>query len=125
MLTVRWARAGERARIQRYLADNMGKLPFERWGNILDCRWIPEDDRYGAVVMDGDELCGFLGIEVARDPSLRFEAIDRQESQIDIKPIKSFFQALIEAGVTAVVDRPRAELNHKTHEVMLAFFVCL
>ena len=45
MLTVRWAKAGERARIQRYLADNMGKLPFERWGNILDCRWSPEDDR--------------------------------------------------------------------------------
>jgi hypothetical protein len=68
VLTVRWAKAGERGRIQRYLFDNMGKIPFERWGNILDCRWIPEDDRYGAVVMDGDELCGFLGIVFADRP---------------------------------------------------------
>ncbi|MFW6076276.1 MAG: hypothetical protein ACOC71_00860 [Hyphomicrobiales bacterium] len=68
MLTVRWAEPGERGRVQRYLFDNMGKVPFERWGNILDCRWIPEDDRYGAVVMDGDELCGFLGIVFADRP---------------------------------------------------------
>ena len=68
MLTVRWAQPGERGRIQRYLFDNMGKIPFERWGNILDCRWIPEDDRYGAVVMDGDDLCGFLGIVFADRP---------------------------------------------------------
>ena len=68
MLTVRWAEAHERGRVQRYLFDNMGKIPLERWGNILDCRWIPEDDRYGAVVMDGDELCGFLGIVFADRP---------------------------------------------------------
>jgi RimJ/RimL family protein N-acetyltransferase len=68
VLTVRWAEAGERRRIQRYLSDNMGKVPFERWGNILDCRWIPEDDRYGAVVMDDGELCGFLGIVFADRP---------------------------------------------------------
>jgi RimJ/RimL family protein N-acetyltransferase len=68
VLTVRWAEPGERGRIQRYLFDNMGKVPFERWGNILDCRWIPEDDRYGAVVTDGDELCGFLGIVFADRP---------------------------------------------------------
>ena len=68
MLIVRWAELGERGRIQRYLFDNMGKVPFERWGNILDCRWTPGDDRYGAVVMDGDELCGFLGIVFADRP---------------------------------------------------------
>ena len=68
MLTVRWAESGERARIQRYLFDNMGKVPLERWGNILDCRWIQEDDRYGAVVMDGEDLCGFLGIVFADRP---------------------------------------------------------
>jgi RimJ/RimL family protein N-acetyltransferase len=68
VLTVRWAEPGERGRVQRYLFDNMGKIPFERWGNILDCRWIPEDDRYGAVVMDGEELCGFLGIVFADRP---------------------------------------------------------
>jgi hypothetical protein len=68
VLSVRWALPGERGRIQRYLFDNMGKIPFERWGNILDCRWIPEDDRYGAVVMDGDDLCGFLGIVFADRP---------------------------------------------------------
>jgi RimJ/RimL family protein N-acetyltransferase len=68
VLTVRWAEPGERSRIQRYLFDNMGKIPFERWGNILDCRWIPEDDRYGAVVMEGDDLCGFLGIVFADRP---------------------------------------------------------
>jgi RimJ/RimL family protein N-acetyltransferase len=68
MLTVRWAEPGERHRIQRYLFDNMGKIPFERWRNILDCRWIPEDDRYGAVVMEGDHLCGFLGIVFADRP---------------------------------------------------------
>jgi hypothetical protein len=68
VLTVRWAEPGERGRVQRYLFDNMGKVPFERWGNILDCRWIPEDDRYGAVVMDGDDLCGFLGIVFADRP---------------------------------------------------------
>jgi hypothetical protein len=68
MLTVRWAEPGERPRIQRYLFDNMGKIPFERWHNILDCRWIPEDDRYGAVVMDDGELCGFLGIVFADRP---------------------------------------------------------
>jgi hypothetical protein len=68
MLTVRWAEPGERPRIQRYLFDNMGKIPFERWHNILDCRWIPEDDRYGAVVMDDGHLCGFLGIVFADRP---------------------------------------------------------
>jgi hypothetical protein len=46
----------------------MGKIPFGTWGNILDCRWIPEDDRYGTVVMDGDDLCGFLGIVFADRP---------------------------------------------------------
>lgn len=68
MLTVRWAKLDERQRIQRYLSDRMGKIPFETWGNILDCRWIPEDERYGAVVMDGEELCGFLGIVFADRP---------------------------------------------------------
>ena len=68
MLTVRWAEPRERGRIQRYLFETMGKVPFERWGNILDCRWIPEDDRYGAVVMDDGELLGFLGIVFADRP---------------------------------------------------------
>jgi RimJ/RimL family protein N-acetyltransferase len=68
VLTVRWAEPGERHLIQRYLFDNMGKIPFERWLNILDCRWIAEDDRYGAVVMEGDRLCGFLGIVFADRP---------------------------------------------------------
>ena len=68
MLTVRWARLDERERIQRYLSNRMGKIPFETWSNILDCRWIPEDDRYGAVVMDGEDLYGFLGIVFADRP---------------------------------------------------------
>ena len=68
MLTLRWAEPGERGRIQRYLFDNMGKVAFERWANILDCRWIPEDDRYGAVVMDDGDLCGFLGVVFADRP---------------------------------------------------------
>lgn len=68
MLTVRWAKLEERNRIQRYLSEKMGKIPFETWGNILDCRWIPEDDRYGAVVMDGGSMSGFLGIVFADRP---------------------------------------------------------
>lgn len=68
MLTVRWAEPGERDAVQRYLFEQMGKIPFERWRNILDCRWVPEDDRYGAVVMEGDRLRGFLGIVFADRP---------------------------------------------------------
>ncbi len=68
MLTVRWARPEERDRIQGYLFEKMGKIPFKTWRNILDCRWIPQDDRYGAVVMDGGRLCGFLGIVFADRP---------------------------------------------------------
>lgn len=68
MLTVRWAEPGERDAVQRYLFEQMGKIPFERWRNILDCRWIPEDDRYGAVVMEGERLRGFLGIVFADRP---------------------------------------------------------
>jgi hypothetical protein len=65
MIALRWAEAGERGRIQAYLADRMGKIPFERWANILDCRWTPGEDRYGVVVMRDGELAGFLGIVFA------------------------------------------------------------
>lgn len=64
MSLVRWARPEERPVIQRYIFENMGKIPYERWANILDCRWIPENDRYGVVVGTGRPL-GFLGIVFA------------------------------------------------------------
>ncbi|MGE0213125.1 MAG: GNAT family N-acetyltransferase [Parvibaculaceae bacterium] len=65
MSLVRWARPEERQVIQRYIFENMGKIPYERWANILDCRWIPENDRYGVVVVGTGRPLGFLGIVFA------------------------------------------------------------
>ena len=65
MSLIRWARPEERQVIQRYLFENMGKIPYERWANILDCRWIPENDRYGVVVVGTGRPLGFLGIVFA------------------------------------------------------------
>jgi len=65
MVTLRWAKPQERLKIQQYLFENMGKIPFERWANILDCRWNHKDDHYGVVVEEGGKLVGFLGIVFA------------------------------------------------------------
>lgn len=65
MSLIRWARPEERQVIQRYIFENMGKIPYERWANILDCRWIPENDRYGVVVVGTGRPLGFLGIVFA------------------------------------------------------------
>ncbi len=65
MIAVRWAESTERGAIQAWLAERMPKIPFERWGNILDCRWTPGEDRYGVVVTREGELAGFLGIVFA------------------------------------------------------------
>jgi len=65
MTRIRWARPDERRVIQGYLFENMGKIPYERWANILDCRWIPENDRYGVIVVGGSRPLGFLGIVFA------------------------------------------------------------
>ncbi len=65
MIAVRWAKGSERGTVQAWLAERMPKVPFERWGNILDCRWTPGEDRYGVVVTRDGELAGFLGIVFA------------------------------------------------------------
>jgi RimJ/RimL family protein N-acetyltransferase len=65
MIALRWAEPSERDEVQAYLHARMGKVPFERWRNILDCRWTPGEDRYGAVVRRNGELAGFLGIVFA------------------------------------------------------------
>ncbi len=65
MTRIRWARPDERRVIQGYIFENMGKIPYERWANILDCRWIPENDRYGVIVVGGSRPLGFLGIVFA------------------------------------------------------------
>ena len=65
MIELRWAEASERDEIQTFLSDRMGKIPFARWRNILDCRWTPGEDRYGVVVMKDGRLAGFLGIVFA------------------------------------------------------------
>ena len=65
MATLRWARPDERPHIQQYLFEKMGKVPFEKWANILDCRWNDKDDRYGVVVEEDGKLAGFLGIVFA------------------------------------------------------------
>ncbi len=62
MTVLRWARPEERGKIQSYLFENMGKIPHERWLNILDCRWNKVDEKYGVVVEEGGKLSGFLGI---------------------------------------------------------------
>ena len=65
MIALRWAEASERGQVQAYVASRMRKIPFERWANILDCRWTPGEDRYGVVVTRDGELAGFLGIVFA------------------------------------------------------------
>lgn len=65
MTRIRWARPDERQVIQGYLFENMGKIPYERWANILDCRWIHENDRYGVIVVGGSRPLGFLGVVMA------------------------------------------------------------
>jgi len=65
MIKLRWARPDERDEIQTYLFEKMGKIPFERWRNILDCRWNKTDDKYGVVVEENGVLSGFLGIVFA------------------------------------------------------------
>lgn len=65
MINLRWAVAEEKEKIQTYLFEKMGKIPLERWGNILDCRWNETDDKYGVVVEEDGELAGFLGIVFA------------------------------------------------------------
>lgn len=65
MAILRWARPDERPQIQQYLFQKMGKVPFEKWANILDCRWNDKDDRYGVVVEESGKLAGFLGIVFA------------------------------------------------------------
>jgi len=65
MIMLRWAEASERSDVQAYIASRMPKIPFERWANILDCRWTPGEDRYGVVVKRDGELAGFLGIVFA------------------------------------------------------------
>ena len=64
-MNISWAQPGQIPEIQQFLHTNMGKVSFEAWRNILDCRWIPENDRFGAVVMDGGRVRGFLGIVFA------------------------------------------------------------
>lgn len=65
MIELRWAEASERGAVQAYIASRMRKIPFERWANILDCRWTPGEDRFGVVVTRDGELAGFLGIVFA------------------------------------------------------------
>ncbi len=65
MIALRWAEPTERGAVQAYIASCMPKIPFERWANILDCRWTPGEDRYGVVVTRNGELAGFLGIVFA------------------------------------------------------------
>ena len=65
MIALRWAEASERGAVQAYIASRMPKIPFERWANILDCRWTPGEERYGVVVTRDGELAGFLGIVFA------------------------------------------------------------
>lgn len=65
MISIRWARLQERDEIQGYLFENMGKIPHDRWRNILDCRWNRHDDRYGIVAHENGKLAGFLGIVFA------------------------------------------------------------
>jgi len=62
MVILRWAKPSERPKIQQYLFEKMGKVSFENWANILDCRWNKTDDRYGVVVEENGKLAGFLGI---------------------------------------------------------------
>lgn len=65
MIKLKWATVGQRKEIQTYLFENMGKISFKRWGNILDCRWNNFDDNYGIVVEEDGALAGFLGIVFA------------------------------------------------------------
>jgi len=65
MTEIRWALPQERGKIQDYLFENMGKIPHERWANILDCRWNKTDEKYGVVVEEKGNLAGFLGIVFA------------------------------------------------------------
>ncbi|VAV96554.1 hypothetical protein MNBD_ALPHA08-761 [hydrothermal vent metagenome] len=65
MTDLRWARPEERGEIQSYLFESMGKIPHERWLNILDCRWNGLDEKYGVVVEEKGKIAGFLGIVFA------------------------------------------------------------
>jgi len=65
MINLRWAKPHERDEIQTYLFEKMGKISFEKWRNILDCRWNHQDERYGVVVEENGALSGFLGIVFA------------------------------------------------------------
>ena len=65
MINLRWARPDERSPVQQYLFEKMGKIPFDKWANILDCRWNKKNDQYGVVVEENGELAGFLGIVFA------------------------------------------------------------
>ncbi len=65
MTALRWARPEERGEIQSYLFEKMGKIPHERWLNILDCRWNGADEKYGVVVEEEGKIAGFLGIVFA------------------------------------------------------------
>ena len=62
MTKIRWARPEERDEIQSYLFENMGKISFEQWRNILECRWNQRDDNFGVVVEEEGKIAGFLGI---------------------------------------------------------------
>ena len=62
MIKLRWARPDERPHIQNYLFEKMGKVAFDLWANILDCRWNQTDDNYGVVVEESGAIAGFLGI---------------------------------------------------------------
>lgn len=65
MTKLRWAEPAERPVVQNYLFEKMGKIPHERWANILDCRWNRTDDYYGVIVEEKGEIAGFLGIVFA------------------------------------------------------------
>ena len=65
MIRLRWAEPQDRDDVQAYLFANMGKIPFERWRNILDCRWSAGFERYGVIVERNGQLAGFLGIVFA------------------------------------------------------------
>jgi hypothetical protein len=71
MIDFRWASVDERTVIQLFLHSRMGRIPFERWPNILDCRWNREDDHFGVVATDGRKLVGFLGVVFA-EREIRF-----------------------------------------------------
>jgi RimJ/RimL family protein N-acetyltransferase len=65
MPNIRWARPDECDEVQDYLFENMGKIPHDRWRNILDCRWNKTDEDYGVIVEKNSRILGFLGIVFA------------------------------------------------------------